>query len=248
MNQEISKLPASDSRPVLGANANDRWAALARAGVGLVPIVGSALVEVVAEIVPNQRVDRIEAYLRALEERIDRLSSDETAENIASEMKRPEKVALIEEGASVSARLISSDRRGHIAQIVAYGLTQEVSGTLTTQRFIFLYGELDDGDIALLISWAEPMGAVWRLHPQRADFPNSDEYHVAEGLHDASVMKLERLGLLQFLPRTGGNSHAPINNRFSGRPEGSHILSPLGRALLNRLELSDLPGESVGNE
>jgi hypothetical protein len=56
--------------PSLGAGGGDRTAAVIRSVTANIPIVGQALAEIITELVPNQRIERVEKYLHYLSEEI----------------------------------------------------------------------------------------------------------------------------------------------------------------------------------
>jgi hypothetical protein len=84
-----------------GPKKEDHAAAVSRAVVGVVPIVGPALAEIISTIIPNQRLERLEAYLVHLTAQLEETSVGKTqnAANLdASDIK------LIEDGAFESSR------------------------------------------------------------------------------------------------------------------------------------------------
>lgn len=126
--------------PPLGGTWMDTSAALAKGGIGAIPIVGSILGEVVGLIIPNQRMDRIEAYLRHLS---DRLASAD-AESLRAKFDDPEVVDLFEEGAVQSVRALSEERRAYITQLVANGITGDEKARIEAKRLLNLLEQIDD--------------------------------------------------------------------------------------------------------
>lgn len=232
-------------KPKLGASRADRLAAVARAGAGLVPIVGSALTEIVNELAPNQRLDRVEKYIILLQNEVTKLSEAKNIDNIDSKMKEPESIALLESGARLSARFITDERRVHVSRLVAEGIIGADSDKLITERFLSIYGELDDGDLALLIAWSKPMGAIWKLNPSMNSDISHKEKGIAQVLFDASNDKLERLRLLTFMASRDHETGLPQHSRFTGRPEGHRTLSEFGRLMLARFGMSDDPQGAI---
>lgn len=56
--------------PALSSQASDYISALLKGALGAVPIAGSLLAEIAGTIIPNQRVDRLVSFARALEARL----------------------------------------------------------------------------------------------------------------------------------------------------------------------------------
>jgi hypothetical protein len=101
--------------PKLGENIGDRVTALITSGLKTIPISGSIMAELVGALVPEQRLVRIESYLRYLESRIS-LLSNEQKEAIRTSADH---VDLFEEGAYQAVRALTDERRQKIADIVA---------------------------------------------------------------------------------------------------------------------------------
>ena len=55
-------------QPKLGNNTTDIVAAISKVGVGMVPYVGSILGEIIGNVIPNQRIDRITQFVQHLDE------------------------------------------------------------------------------------------------------------------------------------------------------------------------------------
>lgn len=191
MATEQDPKPAKPELPNLANSPIDRVAALARAGVGMVPIVGSALAEIVTEIVPNQRIDRVVDYIRLLEVRIASMEIDRVAEDL----RLPHNIDLIEEGAYKAARTISDDRRDHIASLVSHGISPAAAETLRAKRLLSIYGDLDDGDISLLLTYAG-IGSYADLLPRRDAYEDRSYYDRDIALFNSSRNKLERMQLV----------------------------------------------------
>jgi hypothetical protein len=109
----------------LGPTGRDRAVALARAVAGMVPVVGPLIAELITEVVPGQRQERIEDWLRQLAQQ---LASVEHA-TLLERLRKPENVALFEEGAYQAVRAISEERRQQIAELVA-GASQMIAGII----------------------------------------------------------------------------------------------------------------------
>jgi hypothetical protein len=109
--------PDEDEVPPLGNTSRDLVTALAKGAAGAMPFAGGIIAEIIGQVIPQQRIERIEVYARYLNERLESMDQGETN----SKMKYSENVALFEDGALQSARAISDERKLHIARIVAHG-------------------------------------------------------------------------------------------------------------------------------
>ena len=75
-------------------NKTDLLVSATKLAVGFIPIAGSLLSELVVNLIPNQRIDRLSKYVKELEVRISNLSTDK----IKSLLNNDDFIDLIEEG------------------------------------------------------------------------------------------------------------------------------------------------------
>ena len=184
----------------LGTSSLDRVAASLRAVFGIVPLVGPALAEIITEIVPGQRLDRIEAYLHQLAMVLEERS--QKSPEIVHQMRQPECVDLVEEGAHLAVRALSSTRMTYIVRCVANGIEAEDRAKIHHKRILSILGELDDEEILILEAYgSRDRSKIDRLRPERPRIgspgPEKDNY----ALYEAAVTKLERLSLIQLHQR-----------------------------------------------
>jgi hypothetical protein len=246
--QALSALAA----PKLGPNGADRVAASLRALVGVVPFVGPALAEIITEIVPGQRLDRIEAYLRQLAVALEQRR--EKSPEIVHQMHRPESVDLIEEGAHLAVRALSSARMAYIVHCVASGIEVEHRAKIHHKRVLSILRELDDEEILILEAYAaHDRSKIERLRPAPPKIGSSTPANDDYALYDAAVTKLERLSLIQLHQRMkeleiGGLERQGVIQRHPekisvpefdrlGRPGGYRDITPLGRIVLRAIGL-----------
>ena len=244
--QTASHLQLAEPRPVtetrdipsLGPGGGDRTAAVIRSVISNIPIVGQALAEVITELVPNQRVERVEKYLLYLSEEIDSLK----VENVDAVMKRPENVDLIEDGVYQAIRALSDERKRYLARAVAQGIGAEATDKLNEKRVLALIGDLDDSDLLLLDAFASGNKGREKFEKLRPEQPtiNSRTPGAAErwGLYQASIARMERLSLLQKQVRLDTVTKLPEFDNFTGEAKGNHVVTSLGRLVLSRTGLA----------
>ncbi|WP_029582375.1 hypothetical protein [Bradyrhizobium sp. URHD0069] len=225
--------------PSLGAGGGDRTAAVIRSVISNIPIVGQALAEVITEIVPNQRIERVEKYLLYLSEEIDSLR----IANVDAAMKKPENVDLIEDGAYQAVRALSDERKRYLARAVAQGIRSDEKDKLNEKRVLVLIGDLDDGDLLLLDAFAsrnKGREKFAKLRPAQPTINNQDPL-VRErwGLYQASIDRLTRLSLLNKHVDLDSKTKLPSFDTFTGEPKGNLEVTALGRLVLNRAGLTD---------
>lgn len=234
------------SLPEMNTNKNDRLAAVARAAVGIVPIIGPSLSEIITEIIPNQRMDRIVQFAATLEARLRKAEFD--LDQIKND---PERIALFEQGAFQASRATSNERREQIARIVAYGMAGDDLTRVESTRILQLLEQLEDDQIVILTSYLhrherdaefhERHAAI--LNPVRAHLNSSQDEFDRSTIQKLPTEALIRLGLLSENFRRPKKGELPEFDFNTGRVRSSYkSLTPLGRLLLVRLGLAE-PGE-----
>lgn len=220
----------------------DRVAQVARAGLSAVPIVGGPLGEIVSEIIPGLRQDRIVKYLRELAARIETLEQDK----IQAVTNDPERIDLIETGGLLAAKATTDERIQRIVSLVFRGLSMDDANIIRRKRFAALLGEVDDDEIQILNAYGQSYGVsgsdAWDSvnQPYPIHMQSSRQEMETEKLFELGREHLLRLGLIErkfsntrkgeypeFDPKTGG---------FKGRLE----ISFLGRMFLRELGI-ELP-------
>lgn len=228
----MADLIKSGARPHLGNNVADRTAALARSLAGSAPIAGPFLAELITAVIPNQRLDRVEAFLAHLAAELDRLGA-------ASKINHEASIPLVEEGIAQATRAFTDERRQFLARCVANGIHAEELGKLQELKILRILGELGDDDLLLLDANNERNG--WTklevIRPPFASLSATDEAHIRHELYRASYRKLEALGLLNF-SMSKGEYDMPQYDQ-DGQLKGHHYVSSLGRMVLARVGLTD---------
>ena len=231
--------------PSLGAGGGDRTAAIIRSIVANIPIVGQALAEIVTELVPNQRIERVEEYLLYLGEEITSLK----IENVDAAMKRPENVDLIEDGAYQAVRAITDTRKRYLARAVAQGIRAKEKDKLDEKRVLALIGDLDDGDLVLLDAFStRGIQGQEKFEKLRPEQPTSRAPGAAERweFYEASIARLERLSLLHKNIQLDHETKLPELDILTGEPKGSYGVTALGYLVLKRIGLADAPEDLIG--
>lgn len=112
---------------------------------GAVPYVGPLIQTILTEVVPSVRIERVEAYIRYLQDEINEL-------NLKCALETPEGLDLFEEGLWQSVRALSDKRRRYIVKLVASGITDTSQNEQMSRHFLRLLNQLGDEDIAVLIT------------------------------------------------------------------------------------------------
>lgn len=227
----------------LGMSTADQVATFVRATSSLIPGVGPIIGQLITEIIPNQRLDRLENYLRQLNERVERLETIKGA---------PERIALFEDGALLAIRALSEDRMRHIAEVVSRGLNGSEREVLEARRLLTILDQLNVDHIILLESkvYGRLDDAIER-HPDIVEEPvvtmDSEDEELERATHwHLRQQTLLRLGLLQYKFIKPKRGEMPEFDEATGtiKARGTR-LTPLALLLLRHLDLADDESVSV---
>lgn len=144
--------------PQLGESKGSQAARIGASALGAIPVLGPVIQATVTETIPNVRLDRIEAYLRHLEQRIDEAE-------LAARLKDERQLDLFEEGMWQSARAVSDERKERVANLVVNGLTGPELDAARSRHWLRVLNQLGDEEIAILLDEFQ-----WQSeHPEATD-------------------------------------------------------------------------------
>jgi hypothetical protein len=96
--------------------------------------------------------------------------------------------------------------------------------------------ELDDGDLLLLEAHAPRSLTIFdTIRPERPVATVQQQWQ----LYEASISRLERLGLLHNWIRVDHETELPKFDRFTGEAIGTIVITALGRLVLRNVGLLD---------
>lgn len=231
--------------PELGGTRRDTVAAAVRGIVGMIPGAGSLIAEIVTHVIPCQRTERIEAFVRLLDERMAAVER----EDLKRRLHEPENIDLFEDGATQAVRAVSEDRKHYIAALVANGISGDEAARLQSKRLLNLLREIDDRQIIMLTSYlhryqrdddffTKHEGILFARHSNfgshRADLDR-------QALHDDARGHLLRLSLLTPRFKHPKKGEAPEFDQKTGTLKiNRYDLTPLGRLLLRQVGIAQM--------
>jgi hypothetical protein len=212
----------------------DRLTPLAKGVVGACPVIGPMLAEAVGMAIPNQRVERIVAFVRALEARVG--NAEAMLTRMHERLQTYQGIDLLEEGLTQAARAVSEERQARLAQLVGASLTAEELRHEESKKLLGLLRELTDPEVVWLIHYSVPVTSgsafhesLMKLHPEILE-PVTSSLNASEAEQDRGALQesykntLRQLGLLE------------TNNNFGEQ------ISHLGMMLMRYIRL---PGEQA---
>lgn len=194
------------TQPDLETTRTDVAAAVARGVASAVPFIGGLIAEAVNHIIPNQKIDRCVEWLRILDAKVAALDPD--LAYVKHRMGSAEGLDLFEDGLNQAARTPFSERREHLANLLATSLTQERLKYAESKKLLNVLRELTDAELIMLIYHSKPihLSSQWHaefmekhrevLYPARHVMGSSQEEIDRGALQESYRGTLIRFGLL----------------------------------------------------
>ena len=224
----------------LDSNIRDRIIAATKGAAGLIPYLGGPLGELINQTIPLQRQDRIVAYVRALEKRLQTLESG----FVRHALSQPEKIDFVEKGGYQAARATTMERIELITQAVFNGIAAPDAEAIRRKRLLDLLGELDEDEVAILKaherSYEHEDDSEWdKINRPPVDYMGAGrETHELNELYELGQERLLRLGLLEQRFPVVKRGELPEFDKEAGRFRGDPQISYLGRMLMREIGLS----------
>ncbi len=227
----------------LEQNKIDIISSTAKSILGVFPFVGPLLVELVGNLIPNQRIDRLSKYVVELDKKL----SDLPIDNLRNFLKDEECIDLFEEGFIQASKSLTDQRRVQIASVVRNGL-DENSITYSESKYVLkLLQELNEQEIIWLRFYLVPTiggDKEYRnkhkniLDPIHATLGTDEKTIEKAALQDSYKEHLERIGLIRSHYRIDRNTGIPEFDKFTRKPSVSYRdLTALGRLVLKQIDL-----------
>jgi hypothetical protein len=198
--------------------APDRIAMVVKSGVNLIPILGPALSEIVTSVIPNQKLDRVIAYLELIAKHL----GEEKLEEIK---KLPERIALIEEGVYAAGFTTQKSKLKRLAYVVINGLNKEEIENDYQVKLMDIVKQLSELDVLVLELHAK------RTQGDRENFFKMHQQTFGSNKYNYSRRYLSSLLLLeQKFVAQGTDRSISLNDFFKQVQEPTnYAVTDLGR-------------------
>ncbi len=201
--------------------------------------VAPILINVITQVIPHRKMDRMEGILERVVKRLDRLDPPIGGERPFD----PVFPELLEDGFMHAGRAASPERLDYIAAMIVNGISGGTARRLDHRHLMQLLGEMNDVEVLLLIhagQSGEDADRFWRRHEQALSVPIDGPAATPEERERAAVFEsylhhLERLGVVQLVPFAGWDKD------YSGTREDGYIstaalrVTTLGEVLLRSM-------------
>lgn len=227
----------------LDNNKTDLLVSISKSTLGIIPVAGPFISELVGNIVPNQRIDRLTKYSKELNKRIESIE----CEKLESIKNNEYFIDLIEEGFYQASRALSNERREYIVSIIIKGINDEDIEFQESKLLMKVLEELNDIEIIWLryyIDIRQNSDSVFRdthkiilaLIPA---IMGSDKNTLQKSaLQESYKIHLERLGLIRGRVIINRTTKIPKFDLYSGKPKISYTKTTrLGEMLLEQIGL-----------
>ncbi len=232
--------------PALEVQKVDIAVSALRSSLGVLPVVGPLMSELVGFTIPNQRFDRLVKFCVELEKRLERIDN-----LILKHASQDENFTdLLEEGLRQSVRSLSDDRREYIASIIANSLTQEKIDFVESKQILRILGEINDIEVIWLRFYACPLlEGDTEFRQKHEKILNYEHAHLQspksvldkETLQESYRDHLVQLGLLKpeyESVKFNQSIELPVMDHFSKSPKISHYeITLLGKIVLQQINL-----------
>lgn len=181
----------------LNPNLADLATTLTKGFAGLVPAIGPLMAELLGESIPQQRLDRVVAFLKQLEKRIANSEMERLKDNVYF-------VDLLENAVVQSTRSLTDERNSYLAKFMEINRDVDERDFSLKKKLLQALEELTDDDIETLESIHNPFKKNrFRRHERltigKFDALSEDEkyrYELLEASESAHINALEKNELI----------------------------------------------------
>ena len=236
-------------RKDISTNKTDITVSITKGVIGAVPVVGPLIAEVIGNLIPNQRIDRIISFVKVLETKIQDLG----VEQVKAKFANPGFVDLLEDGFFQVARALTKERIEYIASVIKNSLSEEEIEYVEAKKLLWLLGELNDIEIIILRSYLlHPMEdqEFWEKHKSILDAPRAYMGAPKQDIDKSVIHKsykehLLRLGLTKSRFKRARRGELPEFDEKTGMMKCTgYEVTYLGRLLLQYIDLAKTPWEA----
>ncbi len=206
---------------------------------GMIPVAGSIVAEIIGELIPNQRTDRIVAFLIKLDEKVAHIEK----EALEHKLQQTENIDLFEDACFQASRALTDEKLEYIANAFANSLTQDEVAYLYKKKLMWLLGELNENEIIILTNYTYPqyIGEPSDFYEKHKDIINISSPTIGssdEELNEVSYKRsfrerLNQLGLIRPRYKKPRRNEFPDFDYKTGRVKSSgYEITNLGKLLV----------------
>ena len=226
----------------LKPNKIDVSVSIGKSATALIPFLGGAIGEIIGNIIPNQRIDRITRFLESLDKKISELEK----ENLKSKITSPPYVDIMEDAFQQASRALTDERIEYISSLMKNGLTSKEVETIEFKKILWLLGELNDAEVIILKAYDHLRGDDDPFHEKHKNLIYGPQAYIGStqkevdkySLHQTYRRHLESLGLLRPNFKRPRKGEFPEFDEKTGMIKANgYTLTNLGSILLRYIDL-----------
>ena len=229
----------------LDVKKKDVVASVLKGYLSSLPVLGPIVAEMIDDLIPNQRIDRIASLLRALESKI----NPEEKAKVEARILEEKSVDFLEDGFLQATRALSEERIEYIASLLKNGLTDEDLEENAYKRLLSILGEINDIEV-LLLKYHTKITTIGRAEEFRRKYPGiltdylfigtSQKEVDTHAICEAYTINLSRLGLIKSMFDRPWKDELPELDEETGMMKSSgYYITDLGRLLLRVINQSE---------
>lgn len=228
----------------INKNNTDIAVSIGKSVLGTAPIVGPLVSEVISNLIPNQRIDRIAKFVEKLDSKVSELQQGK----ISSHFQNPKFIDLLEDGFTQASRALSEERINYLASLIKNSLSEDEINYIEAKRLIGILGELNDIEIIILRSHLhhhEDDPEFFKRHesvltPPSAYLGSSESEVDKYTIFKSHRQNLVRLELLRPRFKKIKKGSLPVFDEKTGMMKANgHSISRLGRILLKYIDQTE---------
>lgn len=228
----------------LDVKKKDVVASVLKGYLGGLPVLGPIVAEMIDDLIPNQRIDRIASLLKALESKID----PEKKSEIEARMLEEKSIDLMEDGFLQAARALSEERTEYIASLLKNSLTDEDLEQSAYKRLLFLLGEINDVEVIILKFYSRNISDYEKFREKHKDvlirtivtLGSPQEVVDRDAIRETYETNLVSMGLIKPMFNRPWRDELPELDEETGMMKSSgYYITDLGRLLLRVIDQSE---------
>lgn len=212
--------------------------------LGATPFAGPFLAEMVGKLIPDQRMDRISAFLKILDKKLQNV--EESLEVLESKMKEETFLNAFEEASWQSTRSSSIERKEYLASMLINSLTDDKLDEIQKSIFLNIINELND--VEILILYNHTMKARYDKNFRKNNesiltepiaFMGASQDEIDKStLHNTYKEKLVRLNLLsKKFPKPKKGELPEFDDKTGMIKSNGYEITSLGKLFLKHIDL-----------
>lgn len=220
-----------------------------KGSAGMIPILGPYFAEIIGMLVPNQRVDRITAFLKLFYKKFEKQNIE--LETLKEKMKNENFINLFDDISWQAAKSTSDERKEYLSSILINGLTDDKIDEIQKNIFLNIISELNDIEILILYNHTMTSKSDEEFHNKHQEtlmkpiacLGDSEDDINKSILFDTYKEKLVRLNLLKRKFKKPRKGESPEFDEKTGMIKSSGFeITSIGRLFLKYIGLLEEDG------